>query len=293
MSLPCSVYPLHSSFFFKRFSPLSFQHDISPQYCLTQSGLLDNKCASYTAPSLHQLVSAIHLTNPPLAGLPRPLTPHYAMERHKAGCVCCLSVSHYNQPPPPHVTCRTPMCDCPWEGGPPTWQKKKKKSIRGWWKFAIFPFVSFWIIRHILVTVMLTNQMFLAFFGGAEAFLHLQQQTNQLNSKYGFRPFKLWVSICRHLRASVAKTNPYCPVHTYLHLLSLSVWDLIAFWNMSLWKSTILMTVNKICTKRNTLVYLQTTRPGYRDLLASVLTFNTLQFSTYWLIDGNKTGTCA
>lgn len=127
---------------------------------------------------------------------------------------------------------------------------KKKKSIRGWWKFAIFPFVSSCIIRHMLVTVMVTNQMFLAFFSGAEAFLHLQQQTNQLNSKYGFRPFKLWVSICRHLRASVAKTNPYCPVHTYLHLLSLSVWDLIAFWKTSLWKSTILMTVNQICTKK-------------------------------------------
>lgn len=154
MSLPCSVYPLHSSFF-TRFSRLSFQHDISPHCCLTQSGLLDNKCASCTAQSLHQLVSAIHFIHPTLAGLPGSLTPHRATERHKAGCVC----SHCNQPPPPHATCRTPMCDCPWEGGQPTWQKK---SFRGWWKFAIFPFASSRIIRNMLVTIMVKNQMFLA-----------------------------------------------------------------------------------------------------------------------------------
>lgn len=99
MSLCSSVYPLHSSLF-RRFSPLSFQHDINPQRCFTQSGLLDNKYASYTAPSLHQLLSAIHLPHLPLAGPPRPYTPCGVPERHKAGCVYCLSMSHCNQPSP-------------------------------------------------------------------------------------------------------------------------------------------------------------------------------------------------
>jgi len=57
-------------FFSIRFSPLSFQHDISPQCCLTQSGLLDNKCASCTAPSLHQL--SLPSTSPTLPWLGCP-----------------------------------------------------------------------------------------------------------------------------------------------------------------------------------------------------------------------------
>lgn len=135
MSLYCSVYPLHSSSLFGRFSPLSFQHDISPQCCFTQSGLLDNKCASYTAPSLHQLLSAIHLTHLPLAGPPRPYAPRGAPERHKAGCVFCLSLSHCNQPPPP----------TPHAGRPCVTVLEKEahqlgKSFRGGWKFALFPF---------------------------------------------------------------------------------------------------------------------------------------------------------
>lgn len=41
-------------------------------------------------------------------------------------------------------------------------QLDKKKSFRGWWKFAIFPFASSRIIRNMLVTIMVKNQMFLA-----------------------------------------------------------------------------------------------------------------------------------
>ncbi len=91
----------------------------------------------------------------------------------------------------------------------------------------ICPF-SFCLISENLkyVEVMLTYQVSLAgscaWVKRKEAFLHLQQKTSQLNSKSGFGPITLWVSIHRHFSAPVARSNPYCPVHTYLHLLTLS-----------------------------------------------------------------------
>lgn len=100
MSLPCSVY----SSFFTRFSPLSFQHDISPQCCLTQSGLLDNKCASCTAPSLHQLSLPSTSSTLPWLGCPGHSLPTVQRNDTRLDVFAATVISH------PHLM---PHAGCP------------------------------------------------------------------------------------------------------------------------------------------------------------------------------------